>query len=185
VTDRSQTHATCRTCEESTRYDVSGKPRSYPSSGLYTSKQNPQFEYSYETMAEISMLPYSRNRQRIGLKTDEVAADCQARRVSGRMYKAARKKKSETPRKFSESTSWTVFHLNFEVLANHHGWTSSEKPTDLLAKLEGRDADMLHCSWKQLADDCLSVPPEVRITVEGESWQESAAAIEQLPTATL
>jgi len=65
------------------------------------------------------------------------------------------------------------------------GRTSSEKPTDLRAMLQGQDADMLHCSWRPLADNCWSVPPEVRMTVEGESQQESAAAIKRLPTAAL
>ena len=65
------------------------------------------------------------------------------------------------------------------------GWMSSEKATDLLPKLQGQDADMPHCSWRPLADDCLVVPPEARITVKGESRQESAAAIEPLPTAAL
>jgi hypothetical protein len=49
------------------------------------------------------------------------------------------------------------------------GWTSSEKPTDLLAMLQGQDMNMLHCSWRPLADNCLLIPPEVRIAVEGES----------------
>jgi hypothetical protein len=41
-------------------------------------------------------------------------------------------------------TSWTVFHLQSEAVDNHNGWTSSQKPTDLLATLQGQDADMLH-----------------------------------------
>ena len=58
-------------------------------------------------------------------------------------------------------------------------------PYQVLAILQGQDADMLHCSWRQLADDCLLVPSEVKMTVEDESWQDSAAAIEWLPTVAL
>jgi hypothetical protein len=39
---------------------------------------------------------------------------------------------------------WTVYHRQFEAMANHNEWTSREEATHLLLLLQGLAADILH-----------------------------------------
>jgi hypothetical protein len=48
------------------------------------------------------------------------------------------------PRKFDGSTSWVVFHRQFEATAIHNDWTHREKAAHLLSVLQGQAADILH-----------------------------------------
>jgi hypothetical protein len=48
------------------------------------------------------------------------------------------------PPKFDGSTSWAVFHRQFEAATNHNDWTSHEKAAHLLAVLQRQAADILH-----------------------------------------
>jgi hypothetical protein len=46
--------------------------------------------------------------------------------------------------KFDRSMSWTVFHQQFEDMANHNSWRAPEKATNLLTILHGQAANILH-----------------------------------------
>jgi uncharacterized protein YoxC len=48
------------------------------------------------------------------------------------------------PPMFDRSTSWVVFHRQFEVAAIHNDWTPREKAAHLLSVLQGQTADVLH-----------------------------------------
>jgi hypothetical protein len=50
------------------------------------------------------------------------------------------------PLKFDGSTSWTIFHIQFEAAADINDWTSQEKAAHLLAILQAQTADILYCT---------------------------------------
>jgi hypothetical protein len=101
------------------------------------------------------------------------------------------------PPTFDGSPSWTIFHGQFEALADHNMWTSSEKVAHLLAVLYAQAADVLHvvsagATYEYIVatlkgrygDHHLAAVNraqlKARIQLIGESQQTFAAAVEQL-----
>jgi DNA repair exonuclease SbcCD ATPase subunit len=101
------------------------------------------------------------------------------------------------PPKFDGSTSWAVFHRQFDAAAAHNDLTSREKAAHLLSVLQGQAADVLHsvpagASYEdfvgalqdRFGDHQLAAAYrsrlKARVQTGGETLQEFAAAIEQL-----
>jgi hypothetical protein len=101
------------------------------------------------------------------------------------------------PPKFDGSTSWVVFHRQFEAAAIHNDWTQREKSAHLLSILQGQAADVLHsvpaeASYEDIVgalqdrfgDHQLAAAYrsqlKARVQKSGETLQEFAAAVEQL-----
>jgi hypothetical protein len=101
------------------------------------------------------------------------------------------------PPKFDGSTSWVVFHCQFDAAAIHNDWTPREKAAHLLSVLQGQAADVLHsvpaeASYEDIVgalqdrfgDHQLAVAYrshlKARVQTSGETLQEFAAAVEQL-----
>jgi hypothetical protein len=101
------------------------------------------------------------------------------------------------PPTFDGSTSWAVFHRQFDAAAIHNDWTPGEKNSYLLSVLQGQAADVLHSvpagpSYEdivgalrdryrdhQLAADYRS-HLKARVQAGGETLQAFASAVEQL-----
>jgi hypothetical protein len=98
------------------------------------------------------------------------------------------------PPKFDGSTSWVVFHRQFDAAAIHNDWTPREKAAHLL---QGQAADILHsvpaeASYEDIVgalrdrfgDHQLAAAYrshlKARVQMGGETLQEFAAAVEQL-----
>jgi hypothetical protein len=101
------------------------------------------------------------------------------------------------PPKFNGSTSWVVFHRQFEAAAIHNDWTPREKAAHLLSVLQGRAADVLHsvpaeASYEDIVgalqdrfgDHQLAAAYrshlKARVQTGGETLKGFAAAVEQL-----
>jgi hypothetical protein len=101
------------------------------------------------------------------------------------------------PPKFDGSTSWVMFHRQFEAAAIHDDWTPREKAAHLLSILQGQAADVLHSvpageSYEDIVgtlqdrfgDHQLAAVYQsqlkARVQTSGEILQEFAAAVEQL-----
>jgi hypothetical protein len=97
------------------------------------------------------------------------------------------------PPKFDGSTSWAVFHRQFDAAAAHNDWTPREKA----AHLQGQAADVLHsvpagapyedivgALQDRFGDHQLTAAYrsqlKTRVQTGGETLQEFAAAVEQL-----
>jgi hypothetical protein len=101
------------------------------------------------------------------------------------------------PPEFDGSTSWVVFHRQFEAAAIHDDWTNREKAAHLLSVLQVQAADILHrvpaeASYEdtvgalqdRFGDHQLAAAYrshlKARVQTGGETLQEFAAAVEQL-----
>ncbi|KAJ4446044.1 hypothetical protein ANN_12730 [Periplaneta americana] len=109
---------------------------------------------------------------------------------------SARHHNVKTP-KFDGTTSWAIFHRQFEATAAHNGWTPAEKTTQLLTALQGQASEILHSVPEdgtaaeimaalegrygdhQLAA-AFRTQLKTRVQQSGESLQEFAMAVEQL-----
>lgn len=101
------------------------------------------------------------------------------------------------PPKFDGSTSWAVFHRQFEAAASHNNWQPGEKAAHLLSGLQGQAADILHslpveATYEDIVgalrdrfgDHQLAAAYrsqlKTRVQASEETLQEFAAAVEQL-----
>jgi hypothetical protein len=76
------------------------------------------------------------------LETKLAALKARRRRAGGGNARANADKVK--PPKFDGSTSWAVFHRQFEAAAIHNDWTPREKAARLLSVLQGQATDILH-----------------------------------------
>jgi hypothetical protein len=75
-------------------------------------------------------------------ETQLAALEAQTRRAGG--GNAGANADKVKPPKFDGSTSWAVFHRQFEAAAVHNDWTPREKVAHLLSVLQGQAVDILH-----------------------------------------
>jgi hypothetical protein len=130
-----------------------------------------------------------------GLETQLAALEVRTRRAGG--GNAGANADKVKPPKFDGSTSWAVFHRQFEAAAIHNDWTPREKAAHLLSVLQGQAADILHsvpseASYEDIAgalqdrfgDHQLAAAYRLhlkaRVQMSSETLQEFAAAVEQL-----
>ena len=73
------------------------------------------------------------------LEAQLAAVDVRSRRAGGGGQGAH--STTVKPQKFDGSTSWAVFHRQFEAAAVQNNWTSNEKAAHLLSVLQGKAAD--------------------------------------------
>jgi hypothetical protein len=128
------------------------------------------------------------------IETQMAALDARTRRADGGNEGANADKVK--PPKFDGSTSWAVFHRQFEAAAIHNDWAPREA-SHLLSVLQGQAADVLHsvpaeASYEvvvgalqdRFGDHQLAAAYrsylKARLRTSGETVQEFAAAIEQL-----
>jgi hypothetical protein len=76
------------------------------------------------------------------LETHLAALEARTRRAGG--GNAGANADKVKPPKFDGSTSWVVFHRQFDSAAIHNDWTPREKAAHLLSVLQGQAADVLH-----------------------------------------
>jgi len=101
------------------------------------------------------------------------------------------------PPRFDGTTSWAVFHRQFEAAAVQNNWTQSERAAHLLSVLHGKAADILHtvpadapyeaivgALRDRFGDHQLAAAYrsqlKTRMQANEETLQEFAAAVEQL-----
>jgi hypothetical protein len=129
------------------------------------------------------------------LETHLAASEVRTRRAGG--GNAWDNAEEVKPPKYVGSTSWVVFHRQFEAAAIHNDWTTREKAAHLLSVLQGQAADVLHsvlaeASYEdivgalrdrfgdhQLAAAYYRSHLKARVQTGGETLQEFAAAVEQ------
>jgi hypothetical protein len=101
----------------------------------------------------------SRNIEETRQDFETQLADLEARtRRAGDGNAGANADKVKPP-KFDGSTSWVVFHRQFDAAATHNDWTPGEKAAHLLSVLQGQAADVLH-SVPAEAPYCPSPDPQ-------------------------
>jgi hypothetical protein len=100
--------------------------------------------------------------------------------------------------KFDGATSWAEFHRQFETAEDQNNWTQNEKAAHLFSVLQGHAADILHTvSAEQTYEDIVGAfrnrfcehhlagayrsQLKARVHKSGETLQDFAAAVEQLP----
>jgi hypothetical protein len=127
------------------------------------------------------------------LETHLVALEARTRRAGGRS--AGVNADKVKPPKFDGSTSWVVFHRQFEAAAIHNDWTPREKAAHFLSVLQGQAADVLHsvpveASYEDIVgalqdrfgDHQLAAAYrsqlKARVQTGGETLQEFATAVE-------
>jgi hypothetical protein len=91
------------------------------------------------------------------------------------------------PPKFDGSTSWTVFHRQFESAAIHNHWTPKEKGAYLLSVLQGKAADILHnvpaeASYEDIVG---SLPDRFRNHQQVATYRSQLKARDQMSCETL
>jgi hypothetical protein len=81
------------------------------------------------------------------LETQLAALEARTRRAGGGSAGANADKVK--PPTFDGSTSWVVFHRQFEAAAIHNDWTPREKAAHL-SVLQGQAADLLQCPSRRV-----------------------------------
>jgi hypothetical protein len=76
------------------------------------------------------------------LETQMAALEARTKRAGG--GSAGANVDKVKPPKFDGSTSWVVFHRQFDAAAIHNDWTPREKAAHLLSVLQSQAADILH-----------------------------------------
>jgi hypothetical protein len=129
------------------------------------------------------------------LETHLAALEARTRRAGG--SSAGVNADKVKPPEFDGSTSWVVFHRQFDAAAAHNDWTPGEKAAHLLSVLQGQAADVLHsvpseASYEDIAgalrdrfgDHQLAAVYRshlmARVQTGGKTLQEFAGAVKQL-----
>jgi uncharacterized protein YhaN len=154
-----------------------------------------QAEFEERVTRNLEDLSRNIEATRQDFETQLAVLEARTRRAGGSSAGANADKVK--PPKFDGSTSWVVFHRQFDAAAIHNDWTPREKAAHLLSVLQGQAADVLHsvlaeASYEDIVgtlQDRFGDHPlaaayrshlKARVQTGGETMQEFAVAIEQL-----
>jgi hypothetical protein len=147
------------------------------------------------TSQNVEAMRHDLEETRRDLETQQAALEARTRRAGG--GNAGANADKVKPSQFDGSTSWAVFHRQFEAAAIHNDWTPREKTAHLLRVLQGQAADILHSVPVEASyEDTVGALQDrfgdhqlptayrsqlkARVQTSGETLQEFAAAVEQL-----